>query len=278
LKYYEQKKVKLEVDGSWEKLTKEELLNQTRSILSIDSKMASLVEKHPELRWKFEWKLSEYTNLALGILKKSFNWELTWNLESLNLFKFDIDGESGIDAWEFDKFSEKINLALTNIIQVWSVAEYDRIIWESWDNSFFSAPDKYVASNLNFSSNIDWAVSWAFEGLTWVSEHDLKKMKEHEFSITSLESYKELWIVLAKEAPQQIEDLLKLVSNIPSALILLPRYLNYRIDLSSSNIQVASEAEIKLQQMTESNSALAMVDLLWEKWIEALKKIMRNAY
>jgi hypothetical protein len=45
-------------------------------------------------------------------------------------------------------------------------------------------------------------------------------------------------------------------------LILLPRYLNYRIDLSSSNIQVASEAEIKLQQMTESNSALAMVDLL----------------
>jgi hypothetical protein len=58
-------------------------------------------------------------------------------------------------------------------------------------------------------------------------------MRENEFSFTNLDSYKELSIVLAKEFPQQIEDLLKLIFNVSASIVLLPRYLSYRYDLNT---------------------------------------------
>jgi len=65
-------------------------------------------------------------------------------------------------------------------------------------------------------------------------------MSEKPFSF-SIESGKELSLLLAKEVGSGVEDLLKFLTNIPAGLILLPRYLSYRMDINSSDIQKKTE-------------------------------------
>jgi hypothetical protein len=66
---------------------------------------------------------------------------------------------------------------------------------------------------------------------------------------------------------------LRFLANIPSSIILIPRYLNYRIDINSNNELIKTEGEIKIQELVNENPALAIIDILGEKGIDMIKNI-----
>ncbi len=106
-----------------------------------------------------------------------------------------------------------------------------------------------------------------------ISEEELHKMQETKFQPTSKESWKQLWLLLAKEFGDWVEDVLRFLTNIPSGVILLPRYLKYRVDINSSDEVTKTTWEIKIKELTSENTSLVLLDLLWEQWVELIKKL-----
>jgi hypothetical protein len=161
------------------------------------------------------------------------------------LWSFDEFSNKAQEIWEEpDFFSWKWDIALANAVDL-----QEHIFWES---------DKHLTHNLHS-----------------YSEEELFKMKEESFDITDNEKMKNFIILLGLELWNWIEDILKFIGNIPAAVILLPRYITNRVTLSDSSIDSIDEVEAQMENdmLLKENPALMLCELLWEKWIQMIKKL-----
>lgn len=247
---------------------------ETTWLLNIDKRISKIIEWKPELAWKFQWDITQYRKMVLEILFNSIRWNLWWNIWWLNITSYDKDGNSVINAKEWKEFFWDLDKALSSIIQLWSIDWYDLQVWQYKDKGMkWGTIDKYVASKLDFSDTMNWAVTSFLENEFNVTPDEIETKKEEHFSITNWESYRDLGVVLLTEIPEWIEEIFKFLADIPAWLVLLWRYLNNRVLLNTGTIQEQIWAEIEINEMLKENTALWLVDLLWEKWIEMIKKL-----
>lgn len=231
---------------------------------------------------------SKYTDQKEDIKKevRFFIESSLWNklykhLGEYNIWKFDVDGQKGLDTEESKNYSKAIGESITQIILLGWLNKFSTIHYESNSKSWLSNWDKWLADKVDLQSYIlgekggkNFA-EWIIQKTGNISEEELRKMQESQFNPTSQESWGELWILLAKEFWNGLEDVLRFLGNIPSGIVLLPRYTFHRALTSSDNLNIESktEAEIKLKELIEQNPSLAILELLWEKWIEMIKKL-----
>ena len=85
---------------------------------------------------------------------------------------------------------------------------------------------------------------------------------------------KEIWILVCVDVWTWFEKVLMFLADLLPGLLLLPDYLDYYDSLeSSTNIQETTEAQIHINELIRTNSVLAACDLLWDKWIQAIKNL-----
>lgn len=229
---------------------------------------------------------SNYQNQKQNIKDevRSFIWLSIWNklnshLWEFNIKKFDSDWNSKIDEKEVDNYTKELTKSIRQIVLLWWLNNFSNAHFESSSKSGFSNADKFIADKVDLWEFVMWE-KWDkgyIEGLiqkSWsISSKELFEMQEKSFSPTSTESWKNLWVLLAWEFWTWVEDVLRFLWNIPSGLVLLPRYLKYRADINSSDTTIKTLWEIKIQELVLENPSLWILDLLWEKWIEMLKNL-----
>ncbi len=241
----------------------------------------------------------------LWFLEKAANNTLEKSMMRYSSKAFDTNTEVWLDKFEFERFSKALGEAVKMIIMLNSFEKFESIQSDIHDNSWLSNLDKRVAAEVDLTKTLigknetgknkkdaldiylsksDLARSMVFEkpeikqlqefmkNIGWFSSEFLKEISEKPFSF-SPRGGAELTILLAKEVGESAIDLVKLMANVPSGIILLPRYLSYRIDANSSNIEKQAEGTMKLEALVRENPSLWVVDLLWEKGIEALSGI-----
>lgn len=232
---------------------------------------------------------SKYSNQKENIKKdvRFFIESSFWNnlykhLWEYNVSKFDVDGQKGFDKEEEKNYSKAIWESISQIILLWGLDKFSTIHSESDSKTWFLNADKYIADKVNVTSYIFWnkenGKDFAEKLIqkAWnINEEELKKMQENDFHPTSQESWKELWILLAKEFWNGLEEVLRFLWNMPSGIVLLPRYTKYRFDANSDDEGTKVSGEIKLKELVEENSSLWLLELLWEKWIEMIKQLWK---
>ena len=259
--------IELETSGKWERLKKEEAIAKLESIKDVKQYLAKLSPKDSASRLANP----EIQKQITAFLEKSANNALSKNLEKFNAKKFDTDGEKGLDTYEFERFSEAMKWAIAQIVALDGMWAFERVHNESQETGW-TTPDKLIAGWIDIWKHIlweKWSASFTEEIMKKVgtiSPEEFHKMSEKPFSL-SIEGCKDMAILLAKELGSGVEDMVRFLTNIPAWLILLPRYLSYRVDSNSSDIQKKTEWDIKLTELVESNSSLGIVELLGEKWI-----------
>ena len=269
--------IELETSGKWEKMEKKDAVRQLEDIKDIKKYLEKLSTKERENRFKNP----EIQKQVALFLENAANNKLPKHLEKLNSKKFDTDGESGLDQFEFEQFSTAMKWSIEQIIALDGITGFDRAHFESKQEGGWSNPDKWIAEKADLLKLAFW--EWWIGQLTddtikklWtLSEEEVHTMSEKIFSPTNTESWKELAIILGKELGNGVEWLLKFLSNIPAGIILLPRYMGYRIDANSADITKKTEGEIKLTELVEENNSLAIVDLLGEKWIQMVQELWK---
>lgn len=211
-------------------------------------------------------------------IENSIKNTLDSNIKKYNVSEFNVDWQEWIDETEEENYSKAIWESIWQIIILWWLDKFTEINYESTEKPWFSI-DKYIANSLNLSKFIPWGkqgkhfMESIIQKYWMISESDLKKMQERPFDITSKESRWDLAILLFKEFWDGTEDVLSFLWNIPSGLVLLPRYTSYRIDSNSENPQIKVEGKIKLNELIDQNPSLWILEILWEKWIDMLKHL-----
>ena len=266
--------LQLETSGKSEKIKKDEATGHLENIQDVKKYLAKLSEQNKTNKMVNP----EIQKQVTTFLEKSANNALPKNLEKFNAQKFDTNGENGLDQYEFRQFTETMKWAIEQIIILDGIGAFEQTHNESREKWSWNNPDKWIAERADLSKHIFWE-KWvpnftedSLKKLWDISPEEFHKMSEKPFSF-SRESGKELSLLLAKEVWSGVEDLLKFLTNIPAGLVLLPRYLSYRMDVNSSDIQKKTEWEIKLAELVWGNSSLALVELLGEKWILMIKEL-----
>lgn len=202
---------------------------------------------------------------------------LSPELKKYNVSNFDIDWQEWIDKTEEDNYSKTIEKSIWQIIMAWWLNQFSKIHFESNSKKWFNNLDKYLADKVNLQKYFLWEkkekhfMESMIQKYWMISETDLKEMQERPFDITSKQSRWDLAILIFKEFWDGTEDVLRFLWNIPSWLLLTPRYTSYRTDTNSDNSQTKAEAEIKLKELIEQNPSLSILEILWEKWLEMLR-------
>lgn len=232
-----------------------------------------------QIEEKYTIQKTEIKQEIRKFIKDSF-WNQLWEpFWEYNISQFDKDKNNVIDSKEEKDYSQNFQTAIQQIILLWWFERFTKIHQESFSKTGFFNWDKWLAKKADLWNYVFWEKSekkfaeTTLQKLWEISEAELHKMQEKKFQATNAESWKELWLLLAKEFWDGVEDVLRFLTNIPSGIILLPRYLKYRVDKNSSDEKVTTEAEIKIQELTQENSSLVLLDLLWEQWVELLKKL-----
>lgn len=254
---------------------KKDAIKQLEDIKDVKKYLEKLSGKERENRLKN----TEIQKQVALFLENAANNKLPKHLEKLNSKKFDSDGESGLDQFEFEQFSSAMKWAIEQIIALDGITGFDKAHLEAKQEWVWSNPDKWIAEKADLL-NLAFGKWWigqltddTIKKLWTLSEEEIHKMSEKIFSPTNMESWKELSIILGKELGNGVEWLLKFLSNIPAGIILLPRYMSYRIDTNSADITKKTEGEIKLTELVEENSSLALIELLGEKWIQMIQEL-----
>jgi len=232
-----------------------------------------------EIESKYQTQRENVKKEVRFFIEASFWDRLYTHLWEYNIKKFDVDWNNKIDSKEEENYSQSMSQALSQIILLWWLDKFSKIHKESDSKSGFSNADKWLASKVDLWNHILWE-KWekrfaesTLQKLWEISEEELHKMQEAKFQPTSKESWKELWLLLAKEFGDWVEDVLRFLTNIPSGVILLPRYAKYRVDINSSDELTKTTWEIKIKELTSENTSLVLLDLLWEQWVELIKKL-----
>lgn len=116
--------IQLETSGKWEKIEKKEALMQLEDIKDVKKYLEKFSGKDRENRLKNP----EIQKQVTTFLESAANNALPKHLDKFNTGKFDTDGESGLDRFEFEQFSSAMKWAhRTNNCTRWN----ERI----WPNS-----------------------------------------------------------------------------------------------------------------------------------------------
>ena len=228
---------------------------------------------------------SKYTDQKEDIKKevRFFIESSLWNrlykhLGEYNISKFDIDSQKGLDTEESKNYAKAIGGSITQIMLLGWLNTFSTIHHESNSKSWLANWDKWLANKVDLQSYIFGGkdgknfTEWLIQKVGNITEAELKKMQEMPFRPTNSESWGELWILLATTFWNGVEDILKFVANIPAWVILIPRYTSYRL-WDSDDPKTRTEAEIKIKELVEQNPSLAVLELLWDKWTEMIKKL-----
>lgn len=269
--------IQLETSGKWEKIEKNDALVQLEDIKDVKKYLEKLSGANKDSRLKNP----EIQKQVTLFLETAANNGLSKNLNKFNAKKFDTDGESGLDKFEFEQFSKSIQWAIEQIIALDGTRAFDRIHTETQEKWGWTNPDIWLADKSGqvtqaiFGENGSaWLAERAIKSVWNLSEEELHTMSERPFSL-SVQGWKDLSILLAKEIGSWVEDAIKFIANIPAWVILLPRYLSYRIDSNSDDLQKKTEWEIKLAEMVGNNSSLSLVELLGEKWVQMIQELWK---
>ena len=274
--------LQLEQYGKGEKV-RENVLNETFAELQDLSKQVQDVAN--EKGQKFAESIQITTQLEADVgefIRAAANNELDQYTGEFNAKNFDIDGEAGLDQFEFERFAQSLDSAIDQIILLDGIDAFSDVHADSASASWYEV-DKHTAKALNkltdgvldsmIGDDKDGSLAEKLLNGLDISDSEIHQMREKDFSIKSRESWKELGILLALEMGEGVEDMIRFLINIPSAVVLIPRYLNLRVQLNSNNPKEAAEAEIMLDELVEQNLALGLLNLLGEDGIQAIKSI-----
>lgn len=221
-------------------------------------------------------KLLEHTRT---FIQHSLQNTLTKDVEEFNLSQFDIDWHTWIDSEEQNQYIQTLTQAIQQIIAVWWLGNFYEIHSTSGSTDGLSNIDKFLASKLDFfqliesKNNWKWFISQVIQKYWKIPEQEWKNIHDKKFNLLSTESWEDLSILLIKEFWDGIENLLKILANIPASIILLPRYLQYRAEANSSNETQKVRWEILLEELTQKNPTLQLLNFIGEEWIELIKHI-----
>ncbi len=270
--------LKIEEQWKWEKIEKSQAETKLKEIWEIKNHLENTtnssdteIKQKLESNTKMQWEIVQF-------IEDAANNKLNWWLDKFNSKNYDKDNEAWLDNFEFANFEKSVNWAIDQIIKLDWVKDMQSTYDDTNDKWWLSSPDKWLANKLWVSDNINdllkwWSFTEEWLKKLWISEEDMKKMSEKQFDITSVESLKELWILTTKELWEWAESILKLLLNVLPSIILLPRYMAYRVESNASDSKEAEVWQIKLDELSSQNPALEMLNLLWEKWVEMLQKL-----
>lgn len=232
-----------------------------------------------QIESKYNEQKDKIKNDVRNFIENSIKNTLNPELKKYNVSKYDIDWQEWIDETEEENYSKAIWESIGQIIIAWWLDKFSNIHQESNSKEWLNNLDKYIAQKVSLEKYFLWEkqdkhfMESIIQKYWMISETDLKKMQERPFDIASKESRWDLAILLFKEFWDGTEDVLRFLWNIPSGILLIPRYTSYRNDINSEDTEIKVEAEIKLKELIEQNPSLWILELLWEKWLEMIKKL-----
>ncbi len=271
----------LNLEKQWkgEKISQKEASEELSQLNNTRKVLANITQTwNPELSKKL--KNTNIQNDVLKFIELSVNNKLASHLSEFNVSKFDKDGEMWLDKFEFWNFKKALEVSIKQIIILDWLQAFSQIHHDSAKIS----PDKWLAEKVDIQKHIlgdkdskTFTKQWLEKlGLNLTEEY-YHKMEEKKFNPTDGKSWQELWILVGKEVGEWLESILRFFWNVPSWIVLLPRYLTYReryIAYSmNKDIQKANEIEIKKNELVEQNISLALLEILGEKGIDMLKKL-----
>ena len=274
--------LQLEQGGKGEEV-RENVLSETSAELQDLSKQVQDVAADKGQKFAESIQITPQLEADVGeFIRAAVNNELKEYTGEFNAKNFDIDGEEGLDQFEFERFAQSLDSAIDQIILLDGFDAFSDVHADSASTSWYEV-DKHTAKALNkltdgvldsmIGDDKDGSLAEKLLNGLDISDSEIHQMREKDFSIKSRESWKELGILLALEMGEGVEDMIRFLINIPSAVVLIPRYLNLRVQLNSNNPKEAAEAEIMLDELVEQNLALGLLNLLGEDGIQAIKSI-----
>ncbi|HHX58913.1 MAG TPA: hypothetical protein GX706_04075 [Candidatus Moranbacteria bacterium] len=210
--------------------------------------------------------------------QKAQKGELPSVLRHLNLENFDQD-KNGLDRFEEERYKAALNQAVEQIISLDSLEAFIKIQSDA-QNKSWSSFDKKAADLIDLQGYIgdekgDELLGEQSLNKLNLSSTELNEMAERKFNPTSKKSWQELGVLLSKEIGDGAEMVLRFMGNAPAGVILIPRYLKYRVENNSSNKKIVTKVQIKLQHLIEDNPSLMLPQLLGEQGVELLKELGR---
>lgn len=236
------------------------------------------VLKLSNIESKYNQSKQEIKNDVRTFIEASLWDKLYKHVSEYNVSKFDTDGQAWLDQGEEDNYWQALTKAIEQIIGLGGLKKFSTIHYESDSKSWI---DTFIADKLNASQL--WK-SWdknyiedIFQKWLHLSQADYKAMAEAKFDITSEKSRWDLALLLSKDIGSGFESMLRFILNVPSWIILLPRYGTYRAELLAGNEEQKIEAQIKIDELVEQNPSLWLIELLWEKWWDVMKQMGKMA-
>lgn len=226
--------------------------------------------------------LSTKSNLDPKVKKfinDAFSNKLNNSLLDFNINKFNKkDNLEGLSKYEIDQYFQIIDKALNQIGILWWYDEFKKQYKNiNKEPDFLSWKwDIVLANKVDLQEYIFW--KWEkhlTENLHNYSEEELHFMREEKFDITDWEKMKNFIVLLWLELWDGIQDILKFLWNMPAGLILLPRYISNRAELTDDKIDNQDEVEAQMENymLLKDNPSLMLWELLWEKGIAMIKQL-----
>lgn len=243
--------------------------------------MVDYILKLAQIESKYQSQKESIKKEVRFFIEASFWDKLYTHLWEYNIKKFDVDGTGKIDTQEEENYSKSMNEAISQMIILLWLDKFSQVHYESASKDGFLNLDKYLADIANLWNHVLWKKQGKnfMEKLLQtdgnITEEELHKMEENRFDPTDKESWRQMTILLVKEFWNGVEDVLRFIWNIPSGIILLPRYAAYRtLNVEDNlNLQNKTEVEIKLNELVRENPSLGLLELLGEKGVTMIKKL-----
>lgn len=196
-------------------------------------------------------------------------------LAKLNAKGFDKDKIKWFSKKEFSNYLKTLYMWLYQLIEAkW----YDNLkeVYKDVKDIHWYDVDLFLADKSNgLVEEILWNWNWWKNLLKEIwnySGKEIKQMGREKFDMFSSQSWKETIILVAKDIPNNIKWILKFFADLPSAAMLLPRYLIYR----SKSLEGDAQSKLKYTILSENNVVLWLINLIWPEWIEVLKKLVEQ--
>jgi len=264
---------------AWEQIydiTRDEL-SLFKESLNKDKKQDETIKNKLILKYSLEYKWLQSD--VIKFINSSFSNSLQEELWSFNTLNFNNkDNKKWFSEYELKEYINILDKSISNMDLLWWYEQFKAKCKELWEEpSFMSWKwDIALANKVDIQEYIFW--KWKnhiTDKICNYSEEELHKMKNQLFNITKPENIKNFFILLGIEIWNQTEDLLKILWNIPSWIILIPRYTNNRILLKDWEINTKKEVEAKMENdmLLKENPSLILLELLWEKWVQLIKQL-----
>ena len=196
--------------------------------------------------------------------------EYLWRFNAKNFDRDDIKWFSEEELWEY---LNKLYKGLFQLIEVWWYDKLKEVYKDVKDIHWYEVDLFLADKSSKIINRILWDWSWWNDLLKKIwgySEEEIKKMEERKFNIFSWDSLKETITLVLREIPDNIRWIVKFFADLPSALILLPRYFQYE----SESLSGDKEAKLKIEILSEDNVVLSLLNLVWPEWEEKIKKLV----